>query len=144
MKKASLFCLMTKVWFEESACLVYPPANKYLLNHCASCPPLGTIWNIMKSTCCTLSGQWFRGLLGTTLHGLFLRASSAVLSTCPLSCIVKYFSHPSLVIYFFTKLKLVQQIGRGVLTANHLDQSLWWANQKHRTAVRSYLLHPFL
>jgi hypothetical protein len=129
MKKASLFYLFSHIEMSWTTA------------------PLGTIWNIMKSTCCTLSGQWFRGLLGITSRSLFLRASSAVLSTCPLSCIRKYFSHPSLVIYFFTtppiKLKLRQQIGRGVLTANHLDQSLWWANQKYWTAVRSYLLHPF-
>jgi len=41
----------------------------------------------------------------------------------------KYFSRPSLVIYFFAtppiKLKLGQQIGGGLLIANHLDQSLW-------------------
>jgi hypothetical protein len=42
------------------------------------------------------------------------------------------------------KLNLGQQIGAGLLIANHLDQSLWWANQKHRVAVRSYLLHSFL
>jgi hypothetical protein len=40
----------------------------------------------------------------------------------------KYFSHPSLVIYFFAtqpiKLKLGQHIGGGLLIANHLDQSL--------------------
>jgi hypothetical protein len=57
-------------------------------------------------------------------------------------------SHPSLVIYFFAsppiKLKLGQQIGEGLLIANHLDQSLWWANQKHWAAVRSYLIHSFL
>jgi hypothetical protein len=40
----------------------------------------------------------------------------------------KYFSHPSLVIYFFgtppIKPKLGQQIVGGLLIANHLDQSL--------------------
>jgi hypothetical protein len=39
----------------------------------------------------------------------------------------KYFSHPSLVIYFFAtpprKLKLGQQIGGGLLIANHMVQS---------------------
>jgi hypothetical protein len=47
----------------------------------------------------------------------------------------KYFSHPSLVMYSFAtsriKLKLGQQFGGGLLIANHLDQLLWWANQKH-------------
>jgi hypothetical protein len=69
-----------------------------------------------------------------------LRASLAALRR-------KYFSHPSLVMYSFatppTKLKLGQQIGGGLLITNHLDQSLWWANQKHWAAVRSYLLHSF-
>jgi hypothetical protein len=57
----------------------------------------------------------------------------------------KYFSHPSLLMYSFAtppiKLKLGQQIGGRLLIANHMDQSLWWANQKHWAAVRSYLLH---
>jgi len=55
-----------------------------------------------------------------------------------------YFSRPNLVIYFLAtppiKLKLGQQTGGGVLIANHLDQSLWWVNQKHWAVVRSYLL----
>jgi len=42
------------------------------------------------------------------------------------------------------KLRLGQQIGGGLLITNHLDQSLWWANQKHWEAVRSYLVHSFL
>jgi len=60
----------------------------------------------------------------------------------------KYFSHPSLVIYFFPtppiKPKLGQQIGRGLLIVNHLDQSLWSANQKCWPPVRSYVLHTHL
>ncbi len=56
--------------------------------------------------------------------------------------------NPSLVSYFFStppiKLKLGQQIGGRLLIANHLDQSVWWANQKHWPAVKSYLLHSFL
>jgi hypothetical protein len=32
----------------------------------------------------------------------------------------------------------------GLLIANHTDQSLRWANQKHWASVRSYLLHSFL
>jgi hypothetical protein len=59
-----------------------------------------------------------------------------------------FISHPSLVMYSFAtpriKLKLGQQIGGGLLIANHTDESLWWANQKHWAAVRSYLLHSFL
>jgi hypothetical protein len=35
-------------------------------------------------------------------------------------------------------------MGGGLLIANHLDESLWWANQKHWAVVRSYLLHSFL
>jgi hypothetical protein len=46
-----------------------------------------------------------------------------------------FFSHPSLVIYFFatppTKFKLGQQIRGGLLTTNHLDQLLRWAIKKH-------------
>jgi hypothetical protein len=41
------------------------------------------------------------------------------------------------------QLKPGQQIGEGLLIANHLDQSLWCANQKHWVAVRSYSLHFF-
>jgi hypothetical protein len=55
------------------------------------------------------------------------------------------FSHPSLVIYLFAtppiKFKLGQQIRGGLLTANHLEQLLWRATQKHWAAVRSHLLH---
>ncbi len=60
----------------------------------------------------------------------------------------KYFSHPSLVAYSFAtppiKLKLGQQIGGGLLIANHLDESLRFANQKHWAAIKSYLWHSFL
>ncbi len=45
---------------------------------------------------------------------------------------------------FIIKQKQGQQIGGGLLIANHLDQSVWWANQKHRVAVKSYFLHSFL
>jgi hypothetical protein len=73
----------------------------------------------------------------------FLRASPAVLSMWP----CEYFSHPSLVMYSFAtppiKLKLGQQSDGGLLITNHLDQSLWWANQKHWEALGSYLLHSF-
>jgi hypothetical protein len=58
----------------------------------------------------------------------------------------RFSSHPSLVMYSFAtppiELKLGQQIGGGLLIANHLDQ-FWWANHKH-WAVRSYLIHFFL
>ncbi len=60
----------------------------------------------------------------------------------------KYFSHPSLVVYSLAtppiKLKLGQQIGGGLLIANHLDRSLSWANNKHWAPVRWYLLHSSL
>ncbi len=32
----------------------------------------------------------------------------------------------------------------GLLIANHLDESLWWANPKHWAGVSSHLLHSFL
>jgi hypothetical protein len=53
-----------------------------------------------------------------------------------------------LVVYSFAtppiKEKLEEQIGGRLLIANHVDQSLWWANQKQWAAVRFYLLHSFL
>jgi len=49
------------------------------------------------------------------------------------------FSPPSLVVYSFAtppmKLKRGQQIPWGLLIANHLDQSLWCANQKQWPTV---------
>jgi hypothetical protein len=79
---------------------------------------------------------------------LLLRASASPVVLIVWPPPLKYFSHPSLVIYSFAtppiKRKLVEQIGGGLLIANHLDQSLWWANQKHWVAIRSYLLHSFL
>jgi hypothetical protein len=64
----------------------------------------------------------------------------------------KYFSHPSLVIHFFStplmKLKLGQgtakRWGTTISKPNHLDESVWWANQKHWATVRSYWLHSFM
>ncbi len=54
------------------------------------------------------------------------------------------FSHPSLVIYFFAtppiKVKSGQQIRGGLLIANHPEQLLWGATEKHWAAVRSHLL----
>jgi hypothetical protein len=54
----------------------------------------------------------------------------------------KYFSHPSLVIYFFATppphirtATETQEIGGRLLIANHLDQSLWWANEKALAAA---------
>jgi hypothetical protein len=41
-------------------------------------------------------------------------------------------------IIFTSKLKLGQHIDGKLLIANHLDELLWWANQKHWAAVRSY------
>ncbi len=60
----------------------------------------------------------------------------------------KCFSHPSLVIYFLVSPPIQlwpgQKIGRALLIANHLDQSLWWANEKRLAPISSYLLHSFL
>jgi hypothetical protein len=55
----------------------------------------------------------------------------------------KYFSHPSLVMYSFAT-PPIEQIGGGLLIANRLDESLWWANRKHWAGARSYLSHFFL
>jgi hypothetical protein len=58
----------------------------------------------------------------------------------------QYFSHSSLVLHFFSipplKLTLGVQIGGRLLIANHLDQSLWSANQG--VAVKSYVLYLFI
>jgi hypothetical protein len=58
------------------------------------------------------------------------------------------FQRPSLIMYSFAtpplKLKLGQQIGGGLLIANHLGQSVWCANQRYWEALRSYLLHSSL
>ncbi len=60
----------------------------------------------------------------------------------------KYVSYPSLVIYSFFNPTHKSETGTvnrcGITVANHLHQSIWWANQKHWAAVRSYLLHSFL
>jgi hypothetical protein len=82
----------------------------------------------------------------TTTSFLFstLRASPVVLSMWHCEII---FHIQVLVMYPFAtppiKLKLGKQILGGLLITNHLDQSLWWSNQKHWAAVRSYLLHNF-
>ncbi len=63
---------------------------------------------------------------------IYIRASPAVLSTWPWANI------------FSDKTETGTQIGGRLLIANHLDESLWWANQRNWAAVRSYLLHSFL
>jgi hypothetical protein len=47
---------------------------------------------------------------------------------------------------FFTTplIKLKLQIVGGLLIANHLDQSVCWANQNHWARVESYFVHSFL
>ncbi len=56
----------------------------------------------------------------------------------------KYFSHPSWNCLLFSDPTLKTEMGTAIrwerLIANHLDQSLWLANQKHGAPVRSYLL----
>jgi len=60
----------------------------------------------------------------------------------------KYFWHPSLVISLFCNPTHKIETGTanrwGTLIANHLNQSLWLANQKHGATVRSYLLYSSL
>ncbi len=41
-------------------------------------------------------------------------------------------------------MKLGHQISEGLLIANHLDQSFWWADEKHWAALISYLVYSFL
>jgi hypothetical protein len=59
-----------------------------------------------------------------------------------------YFSHPSLVIYFFpiTPVQIELALNRSgrPLIANHLNQTDWLANQKQGPAVRLYSLHSSL
>jgi hypothetical protein len=71
----------------------------------------------------------------------------SISSCAQYATLCKKLSHPSSMYSFTTppiKLKLVQQIGGELLIANHLDKSLWWANQKHWATVRSYLLYFFV
>ncbi len=60
----------------------------------------------------------------------------------------KYFSHPSLVIYFYCNPTPKTETGNGdmwePLITHHLEQSLCLANQKHEAGVRSCLLHSSL
>ncbi len=59
-----------------------------------------------------------------------------------------FFQHPSSVYVLFcnpthtTETRRANRWGR-LIIANHLDQSLWWTNQKHWAPVRSNLLHSF-
>jgi hypothetical protein len=91
---------------------------------------------------CTLSWRPKPATLLKTLGGKSISSSAQYVT------LRNFFSHPSLVMYSLStapiKLKLGQQIGGGLLIANHMDQSLWWANQKPWAAVRSYLLHSFV
>jgi len=73
-----------------------------------------------------------------------LRASTVVLSMW--TCKNIFHIQVELCTVFATppiNLNLGQQIDWGLLVANHLDQSLWWANEKHWAAVRSHVLHSF-
>jgi len=70
------------------------------------------------------------------------------LQLCSVCNLAKIFFTSKFSYFFFynpiIKLKLGQQIGGKPLIANHLDHSVWWANQKHWVAVKSYFLHSFL
>jgi hypothetical protein len=72
-----------------------------------------------------MKGSHSNNLIG---HAGLVSALKSIFSGTQYVNLQKYFSHPSLVIYFFAtppiKLKLGQQIGGGLLIANHLDQSL--------------------
>ncbi len=73
-----------------------------------------------------------------------LRASQAVLSTVcdPVQIFFAYkFSY---VLFCNSTNKTGQQVGGGLLIANHLDESLWSTNQKYWAAVRSCLVHSFV
>jgi hypothetical protein len=86
----------------------------------------------------------FRFYLALYEQALSLRASPAVLSMWP----NKKKSDIHHVIYLFAttpiKLKLRLQIGGRLVIANHLDQSLWLANQKQGAGIKSYLFNSSL
>jgi hypothetical protein len=74
---------------------------------------------------------------------LILRASPAVLSMWPCNIFFSYllFCNPT----HTTETGIANGWGNTTtVIANHLVQLLWSANQKHWTAVRSFLLHSFL
>jgi hypothetical protein len=72
-----------------------------------------------------------------------LQASPTMLNMWP----CKNISHSSLVMCPFAtpaiKLKLRQQIGGGLLLANHLNQSLWWINQKNSLSTNYIIFITF-
>ncbi len=120
--------------------------------HCAWCHCSHLCYHPWKGIL-VLKSECFLCLLICRSLGTFHLPTtrSPDLSTCSSDHYVtlqEYFSHPSLVIYFFPnppiKLKLGLQIGGRLLIAKHLDQSLWSANQKQGAVVRSYLLHTSL
>ncbi len=79
--------------------------------------------------CCQVQMAWLWGPLG------WCHSCKCILHVM----MQKYFWHPSLVFYFSPtppiKLKLGLHIGGRLLTANHLDQSEYLANQKQGVAV---------
>jgi hypothetical protein len=71
----------------------------------------------------------------------FLLIPKNIFSYAQYVTVQEYFSHPSSVFYFLPTppIKLRLQLSGRLLIANHLDQSLWLANQKQGATVRSYL-----
>jgi hypothetical protein len=103
---------------------------------------------------CTLQSQ----LLVPELiyHGVFSKGAIhnnvftnvSITSSAQNETLQKYFSHPSLVIFFLAtppiKLKVRLQIGGRLLIANHLFQSSWLTDHKRGAVIKSYLLHSSL
>ncbi len=108
--------------------------------------------NLEVCICCVIpfwrTSLNFKQVFISCVSKLSFWSSKSIFRSDQYVTLQKNFSHPSLVIYFFPtlpiKLKLGLQIGGRLLIANHLDQSLWLANQKQGAAVRSYLLHSSL
>ncbi len=153
MKKGPREAVIVQVFF----ILLSISISKQLLDHCdftmckvfPLCLSLSIFLTLTQVHAClslSLSSYMeraFEGTFGLTRITLFLHQVGAQYET-----LQKYFSHPSLVIYFFPtstiKLKLKLQIDERLLILTRLDQSLWLANQKHGAAVSSYLLHSSL
>ncbi len=116
----------------------------------------GNKGSVVKSHMVSLGFKWAKEVLWPSSYVLgrahiselflfpFVEPSPVVLSMWP----CKNIFH--IQVWLFTTLqahpflKRGQQIGGGLLIANHLDESLWWINQKHWKSVKSYLLHSFL
>ncbi len=74
------------------------------------------------------------------MGGAALSASPAVLSMWPAKI---FFTSKFSYVLFCNSTNKTETGTANRWGSNHLDQSLWWANQKHWAAVRSQLLYSF-